>query len=616
MLTSFCLFAEDAAGQTETQKPAPTKQANLLPPALGTAAHGERPETTAQRDARMKWWREARFGMFIHWGLYSVGGGKWNGQDCGFIGSWMQSRLRVPPEEYATLRSGFTAKNYDPKFWAKLAKTAGMKYAVITAKHHEGFCLYDSKYTEYDVMSTPAKRDLLKGYFQAFRAEGLKTGLYYSLFDWNHPDYPVKGHAHHPMSNNPQYTEQNRDTEKYINYLHAQARELATNYGKLDIIWWDFSYDKMTGEAWRARDLIQMMHTLQPGIIMNNRLFKDVLNPNGDFATPEQYVPPTGTGSDWETCQTMNETWGYKPHDHQYKSSKQLIRQLTEVVSKGGNYLLNVGPKPDGTIPAEQVKRLKDIGKWMDIHSESIYGTKASPFPKTLPWGYCTQKMRNNGNTRLYLHVHNRPEGDKLVLRQLGNKVISARYLSGPSKPELQHMRMKRGVSIVLPAKRANENVEVIVLDIHGKPQILPYLVFADVQGAVHLTAKEATLHGGQIKYDPAQDSIGSWVNSKDTVSWKLHTGKAGRYRIIVNGGVDVGTGGVIRVSLAGKQLLLKTSSTGGWFKRKDFVAGEIDLPANTQLTFVMHTLKISSVAALDLHKITISPVEDSSQSK
>ncbi|MGB1259143.1 MAG: alpha-L-fucosidase, partial [Akkermansiaceae bacterium] len=562
------------------------------PPALQIGSKESLQETHAQRDARMKWWREARFGMFIHWGLYSVGGGKWNGQDSGSICSWMQSRLCVSPNDYATLQSGFTAKNYDPRAWAKLAKSAGMKYAVLTSKHHEGFCLYDSKYTDYDVMNTPAKRDLLKGYFKAFRAEGLKTGLYYSLFDWHHPHYPVKGDEYHPMRGNDEFLKQHRSTKKYIDYLHAQAREIATNYGPLDIMWWDYSYGKMDHNVWRAKKITNMMRSLQPGIVMNNRLHVGVLNPNGDFSTPEQYIPSTGTGSDWEACMTMNTTWGYKPHDHDYKSSKNLIHQLIEVVSKGGNYLLNVGPKPDGTIPKEQVERLQDIGKWMAIHSESIYGTQASPFPRVLPWGYCTRKSLPDGNTRLYIHVLNRLKKNVITLPPIKNKPISAHYLSATGSPKLALRALDQGISITLPSKPANQNAEVIVLDIQGTPEVLQDLALADDAGVINLSAKEAVLHGKTIKYNSTSRSLGTWLDTNDSISWALRTGsKARKYKISVNYGLPHGHGGSVQITCGDHTVSFKSTPTGGWFKYKPMLVGEIDLKANTQYKLVVKTI-------------------------
>lgn len=614
LLTPFGLLVENVTGQDETKTAASEMQVDLPSPTLGAANKAGGAETASQRDARMKWWREARFGMFVHWGLYSVAGGKWEGRDADIIASWMQHKLRVSPQEYRKLTAGFTAENYDPAVWAKLAKTAGMKYAVLTAKHHEGFCLYDSKFTDYDVMATPAKRDLVKEYLDAFRKEGLKAGLYFSLIDWYHPDYPVKDDSLHPMRSNPNFTKQKRDIKKYIDFMHNQVRELVSNYGALDVMWWDFSYDKMTGEAWRAKELIKMVCDRQPRILMNNRLYSGVMNTNGDFSTPEQYVPPTGSPYDWETCMTMNKTWGYKPHDLNYKSSQQLIHTLIETVSKGGNYLLNVGPKPDGTIPEEQVRRLQDIGKWMSLHSESIYGTQASPFSENFSWGYCTRKILPNGNTRLYLHVLKRMNNGQLIIQRLGNKVIAARYLSDASKPELKCMTDNRGITLMLPPVAANPNAEVIVLDIQGAPEMILPRVFADAEGVIKLKAADAMLHGEQLQYPSgggAQNSIGGWVDIKEWVSWKILTDGTKRYQVSVNYGLPIGHGGTMKMTVGDESLTFKTKPTGGWFERKSVVIGEVSLPIDTPLTLELKTLEKKGVAALDLHGIKLVPVSE-----
>lgn len=327
------------------------------------------------------WFQEARFGLFLHWGLYSIPA----------KGEWYASFDRVSPEEYGKYFDLFDPVDFYPAVWARDAKRAGMKYAVLTAKHHEGFCLFDSAYTDYKATNTPAGRDLVREFLDAFRAEGLKVGLYYSLVDWHHPDYPAYEDPYHPMRGNPAYKDKNCDFDRYLDYMHHQVRELCSNYGKLDLLWFDFSYEGHTGADWRGAELVDMVRTLQPGILLNSRLeasggeLGSLLTDNpspwaGDFVTPEQVIPPmaqrtpSGQPVCWEVCQTMNGSFGYREQDKAYKPSQVLLRQLVECVSKGGNYLLNVGPDARGNFPPQARRILSEIGEWMALNHESIYG--------------------------------------------------------------------------------------------------------------------------------------------------------------------------------------------------------------------------------------------------
>lgn len=393
-----------------------------------------------ERTKRTEWFLNARFGMFIHWGLYAIPA----------RGEWIRNVEKISNEDYQKYFDEFNPVNFDPKVWAKAAKNAGMKYAVLTAKHHDGFCLFDSKLTDYKATNTKAGRDLVREYLEAFRAEGLKVGLYYSLLDWHHEDYPAFEDKIHPMRGNENYKGQNRDLSKYIEYLHGQVKELLTNYGKLDIMWFDFSYDIMTGETWRATELIHMIRELQPHIIIDNRLDASgghggsikSANPtiySGDFASPEQMIPSTGVVCEngnsipWEACITLNNNWGYSATDHFYKSPRLIIRKLVECVSKNGNLLLNVGPNAKGEIPVESLHILAEVGKWMKENSDSIYGCGKSKFSKP-EWGRYTQ----NGK-KLYAHIFEESIG-AINLEGLGGKINKVRLLQDgsemiPSKP-------------------------------------------------------------------------------------------------------------------------------------------------------------------------------------
>lgn len=355
---------------------------------------------------RVKWFTNDRLGMFIHWGLYAIPA----------RGEWVRSMEEMSIEDYQPYFDEFNPVDYDPVKWAKAAKAAGMKYAVLTAKHHDGFCLFDSKLTDYKSTNTTCKRDLVKEYVEAFRAEGIKVGLYYSLLDWHHKDYPKYGDQIHPMRNNKDYENEKIDFDNYLTYMHGQIKELCTNYGKIDIFWFDFSYGDMRGEAWKATELVRMIRSYQPDVIIDNRLEVSgegkgslaTANPteySGDFVSPEQIIPPNGIFDDegnrvvWESCITMNNNWGYAEKDKNFKSGDMLVKKLVECVSKSGNLIVNVGPDAKGNIPKESLAILEKMGKWMDKNSESIYGCGNSPIAKP-DYGRITIKGK-----KLYYHV-------------------------------------------------------------------------------------------------------------------------------------------------------------------------------------------------------------------
>ncbi len=387
-----------------------------------------------ERTRRTEWYRDARFGMFIHWGLYAIPA----------RGEWVRSRERIKKEDYDYLMDEFSCENYDPKEWARLAKKAGMKYAVLTAKHHDGFCLYDSRVSDFNSMNAACHRDLVREFLDAFRAEGIKVGLYFSLLDWRHEDYPHYGDMHHPMRDNEEWKGYNHNFDNYLDFMHAQIKELVTGYGKLDLMWFDFSYGPMNCDKWKAKELMEMVREYQPDIITDNRLEGSAeyagtiktLNPStyaGDFASPEQMIPPEGIVDEagnsipWEACITMNNNWGYHAHDKHFKSDKLIIRMLVECVSKNGNLILNVGPKANGEIPKESVEILEKVGDWMKENSKSIYGCGISEYNKP-EWGRFTQ----NGKF-LYAHVFEEQAG-AIALCDMVGKIKKMRLLRDGSE--------------------------------------------------------------------------------------------------------------------------------------------------------------------------------------
>lgn len=381
-------------------------------------------------EKRMQWFVQARFGMFIHWGLYAVPA----------RGEWVRSNERMPEEKYMPFFREFDPPAADPKAWVQAAKEAGMGYVILTAKHHDGFCLFDSELTDFKSTNTPMGRDIVREFLEAGREAGLKVGLYYSLIDWHHPDFPHYGDRYHPMRSDPAASNEERDFERYLAYMHGQVKELCTRYGRLDVLWFDFSYNQLRGEAWRANELADMVRTLQPGILLNNRLevsgegFGSLAQGepapcHGDFVSPERMVPPEGLFDPqgrplyWETCTTMNHSWGYCAGDPWYKPAPLLLKKLVECVSKGGNFLLNVGPDGNGRIPRQAMDTLKYLGQWMQINGESIRGCGPSGMEKP-EWGRITRR-----ENVLYLHIYENALGPLPLYGIPAEKIRAMRLL-------------------------------------------------------------------------------------------------------------------------------------------------------------------------------------------
>jgi len=432
-------------------------------------------------DERLEWWHEAKFGMFIHWGVYSMYGGVYKGYNqARGDAAWIENRCKIPVAEYRENARNFNPVNYNPEEWVKMAKDAGMKYLIITAKHHDGFALFDSKASDWNVVnSTVYGKDLLKPLADACHKYGIKLGFYYSqAVDWTNPGASAarrlmkEGWPNPDSARIDQYTKEHdghwdpiqltSTFDKYIDDVAVpQVKELLTNYGKVSILWWDYATQMKTVSG---AEKLQNILALQPGIITNDRLHPDF---HGDAKTPEQAIPDRDAvdGQNWETCMTMNGSWGYKSYDQNWKSSETLIRNLIRIAARGGNYLLNIGPKPDGTFPPECVDRLKDIGQWMKVNGEAIYGTQAGSLPQ-LKWGEYTQK-EEKGTTVLYLSVFNWPKDGKLEIPDLNNDVISARLLATGAR--LKTSRMGDRLIIDIPAEAPDHIASVIRIEVKGK---------------------------------------------------------------------------------------------------------------------------------------------------
>ena len=433
------------------------------------------------KDQRMLWWREARFGMFIHWGVYSVPAGSWDGRQIGGIGEWIMNRAKIPVADYQKMAKQFNPVNYDPDAWVKMAKDAGMKYIVITSKHHDGFALFETKASKWNVVdATEYGKDLLKPLAEACKKYGIKLGFYYSQAqDWNNPGGSAARKVTKEGWANPDsviidaYTKEHnghwdpaQEKKTFAQYIDnvavPQVKELLTNYGDVAVLWWD-TPTNMTDDA---ATKLQSLLALQPAIITNDRLKRP--NFPGDHKTPEQRIPNLKDldGSDWETCMTMNGTWGFKSYDHNYKTPETLIRNLLDIASKGGNFLLNVGPTNLGEFPQESIDILAKMGQWMKINGEAVYATKASPWG-LFEWGRCTKKKTKEGTT-LYFSVFEWPADGKLEISNFKNKISSAKLLADGKK--LKTSVSKDGLlTIVLPSKAPDPIASVIKVIVTGK---------------------------------------------------------------------------------------------------------------------------------------------------
>ncbi|MBC8010553.1 MAG: alpha-L-fucosidase [Burkholderiales bacterium] len=551
----------------------------LLVPALtallaltGSALAAAPASTASTASDRTQWFREARFGLFIHWGVYAVPAGEWQGKPVNGIGEWIMKNGKIPVADYRAFAKDFTAANYDPAAWAALARRAGMKYVVITSKHHDGFALYDSAASDWNaVKASGAARDLLAPLAAAVRTEGLKFGLYYSQAqDWTNPGGAKAG-------NTPDWDPaQTGDYDAYLQTVALpQVREIIERYDPA-IIWWD-TPTGMSRE--RVKPFADLM-TKHSEILNNDRLGVGF---HGDTSTPEQYIPPRGyPGKMFEVCMTMNNTWGFKKNDTAWKSVRQLLRNLSDISSKGGNFLLNVGPTAEGEIPAASIERLEAVGRWMDVNAESIHATEAGPFPRRLPWGRVTQKRAADGATTLYLHVWEWPADGRVLLPTVAQAPRAARLLAGSAAVSTKPS--PEGLVVLLPTSAPDPDVSVVRLDFPAAVTVTqePFLT-PGPDGRVTFGAADADAHGhwdGNIQLrDSGPDAyLADWKNPKWKLEYALKTRAAGKWTVSAEVAAPVATPLVLAVGKT--ETPAAVEATGPGLAWKTVTLGVIELPA------------------------------------
>ncbi len=474
---------------------------------------------------RTQWFKEAKFGMFVHWGTYS---------QMGIEASWPLFQNLVPVWEYEALARTFNPVKFNADELVRMAVDAGMKYLIFTSKHHDGFAMFDTEFSDYSIMNTPYGKDIVQQVVDACHKAGIRVGFYFSLCDWHHPSYRDTSKPFPAGCKAEEYPEKTWDD--FLVFMRGQLRELCTKYGKIDVIWFDGGWER-TAEQWQSEEIDAMIRSLQPGILINNRHLLDEI---ADFGTPEQFVPVGKQKKLWESCMTINNTWAYNPRDHRHKSAKELVQNLSRTAGGGGNLLLNVGPKPDGTIQEEFSSRLDGIGTWMEQHSESIYGT--SPAPVSL-FREGVSTVRENS---VYLHFLHGPDSPVNVTG-LRTPVESAVVLGTGSRISIG--REETSLTISVPYEDRNPCVTVVKLALSGEPEFDP-IIKPDKTGIIVLPAWKADIWSGDISYvlrhrlisySYSEDALIDWNNDADWAEWTCEIPQDGEYSVSIKyeGGIS-----------------------------------------------------------------------------
>ena len=568
---------------------------------------------TAGKEQRLKSLNDAKFGMFIHWGPYAKLAGEWNNKRIGGLGEWIMFNGKIPIKDYEAEAKKFNPIKFNADEWAKLAKEAGMNYMVITAKHCDGFAMYKSKVSAYNIVDfTPFKRDVCKELETACNKQNVKLGYYYShWWDWHEENCVAGPHNGRYYDNNWDFPDRSKkQSDIYIDGKAVpQVKELVTNYNPY-VIWFDVPAGISREQSFK---FLKTIRSANPQIIINNRIGNDM----GDYGTPEQYIPD-GT-SVFEVCMTLNNTWGYKYYDHNWKSAETVIQNLADIAHKGGNYLLNVGPTSEGIIPPASVRILQEVGKWMKANGESIYGTTASPLGK-LPFnGRCTAKPG-----KLFIHIFDWPQNRKIIIPGIQSTVSKVYLLADPRHQSLSFTQKEQDLHVnlvaeQLPAEAFYEYNTVMVIEYEGELKTVDKPMLVDPSSQVYLTPDVAILSGKNIEYkfhniwgnfEERGYHVDNWNDMDASLSWKVRTIRAGEYEVYLKYGAPKGCEqNSFTVTIGDQTIEGKVQDTDGWYKYQSFYVGQIKLDKSDDLTFTIKPTLLGGCSLMNLKEVTLIPI-------
>ena len=563
-------------------------------------------QVAADRDQYLEWFKDSKFGMFIHWGPYSNLEGEWNGKQIpvGNNAEWIMKNLKIPVNEYRELAREMYPVEFNAREWVELARSAGMKYIVITAKHHDGFAMYHSKVSPYNIVDwTNFKRDPLKELSDACSEAGIKFCVYYShREDWDHP-----GGYGNDWDYDNDWGSDLYHQEKFEKYLEEKAKpqlkELLTEYGPVGLVWFDRGmYTPVQG-----LEFVKLVNSLQPATLINGRVGHYNQEFIGDYqSTNDNGMPPGGLEEYWETPQTLNETWGYSKFDQNWKSPETVICRLAEVASRGGNYLLNTGPKGNGEIPDTTITIFRKVGEWMERNSESIYGTTANPFGE-LPWGYCTVK-----SNRLYLLIREWPADGKLSIKGLQNRITEAYPLSDKNH-KLEVFREDVNTYIGLPAEAPDHPLSVVVLEVEGAVKVSPRVAVFDNEGRAELNYLTVETKGeAKTRFNRKGGfHISRWTSPDDRVEWLINFEKPGKYQLKIDYAANSDwEGRQYEVKIGDYSFTKNVVSAGEFFNYREFPLGYIDICEPGLYTLTVSPSAPGEKYLMHLRSLSVSPVE------